>query len=430
MLKDFQNLAVTTDSPEAIVAINHFIDQALFYGKNARAAILQAIAADPTCAIAHAYAASHFLSQEHSNAWKQAVPHLIAIRQFISKATLREQGYAEGILAWAQGDIDRAIACHERLAEEYPEDLISVQQAQYHYFYQGEAKQLLNVAVKVLPSHASNHYLYGMVAFGLEQCGDLVGAEVLGRWAVSLNRNDPWAQHAIAHVLESQGRFVEGIEWMEQHSDTWEQCNTMLYTHNWWHLALYYLSLGDTQTVLNLYDHRVWGRADKRSPKDQVGAIATLLRLELRGVDVGDRWQSLVPYLESRLHEHALAFQDLHYLYALARADRWNWVSEMLQSWQTHLTVLKPSLRKIWTEITFPTARGLIAHAQGNWSAAVSLLKPVLPQLHQVGGSITQRKLFGQVYEQARQQSELLTRSSQFRISQPYKRYPEFKTAS
>ena len=42
---------------------------------------------------------------------------------------------------------------------------------------------------------------------------------------------------------------------------TWAACNSMLLTHNWWHLALYYLEQGDWQTTLTLYDTCVWGYA-------------------------------------------------------------------------------------------------------------------------------------------------------------------------
>lgn len=406
MLEDAQGLEVTTDSRAAIAAINWFIDQALSYGKDAEAAILQGIAADPTCAMIHAYAAAHFLSMENALAWKKAKKHLHTAQQNLAELTNRERLYVQAIAAWSVGAIDQAIAFHEAIAHKFKRDLISVQQGQYHYFYLGDKERLLKIALHVMRDNRENHYLYGMVAFGLEQCLSLEDAEAMGRIAVAMNRHDPWAHHAVAHVMETQGRVDDGIAWMESLADTWENCNSMLYTHNWWHVALYYLDLGDEQKVLALYDTRVWGRAQKESPKDQVGAIALLLRLELHGIDVGDRWQKLSAYLLPRLHEHALPFQDLHYLYALARSGRGDWVTQMQLSMQKHAETVNPYQQRNWSVVAIPAARGMIAHANGDWSTAQAELQPVLPQLHKIGGSHAQRVLFEQVYLDALSQSQ------------------------
>ncbi|MCG6134677.1 MAG: tetratricopeptide repeat protein [Nostoc sp. LLA-1] len=401
MLEDAQGLVVTTDSAQAIAAINRFIDQALGYGKDAETAILQAIEADPTCVLAHAYAGAYYLTQENSKAWQQAQPYLQVAQRNLTKITDREQLYVQAILAWANKEIDVAIALHEEIANKFPRDLISVQQGQYHYFYTGNKEKLLEIAQKVLPSNPQHHYLYGMVAFGLEQCHQLKAAEKMARQAIAFNRNDPWAHHAISHVMETQGRVSEGIVWMESYADTWENCNSMLYTHNWWHIALFYLKLENYQKVLSLYDNHIWQRANKQSPKDQVGAISILLRLELRGVNVGDRWQSISPYLYSRIDEHALPFQDLHYVYALAKAGHNDWVKEMLQSMQYHALSINPFLRRGWLEVAIPAAKAMVAHAQGDFQTTVTQLQLVLPHLHEIGGSHAQRVLFEQVYHHA-----------------------------
>ncbi|MBW4616704.1 MAG: tetratricopeptide repeat protein [Desmonostoc vinosum HA7617-LM4] len=401
MLKDAQGLVVTTDSAEAIAAINRFINQALFYGKHIETTILEAINADPTCALAHAYAATYYLSQENGIAWQQVQPHLQTAQRHLAKITVREQLYVQGILAWANKEIDVAIAIHEEITDKFPRDLISVQQGQYHYFYTGKKEKLLQIAYKVLSSNLEHHYLYGMLAFGLEQCHQLKAAENIARQAIALNRYDPWAHHAIAHVMETQGRVNEGIAWMENFADTWQDCNSMLYTHNWWHIALYYLKLGDVRQVLRLYDTQIWGCANKQSPKDQVGAISLLLRLELRGIDVGSRWQNISVYLGDRLNEHALPFQDLHYIYAITKAGRTDWVNQMLQSMQQHALGINPFWRQSWLEVAIPAARGMTAHAKGDVNTAVAELKPVLSRLYQIGGSHAQRVLFEQVYQNA-----------------------------
>ena len=411
MLKDGQGLLVTTDSAEAIAAINRFIDQSLAYGKDAKTAILEAVEADPNCALANAYAAAYHLSQESTKDWQQAQPYLQVAQRNLGKITAREQLYVEAILAWANQEIDVGIALHEEITNQFPTDLISVQQGQYHYFYTGNKEKLLEIAQKVLPNNPQQDYLYGMVAFGLEQCHQLPAAEKMALEAIALNRYDPWAHHAIGHVMETQGRTQEGIIWMENFAYTWDNCNSMLYTHNWWHIALYYWQLENYEKVLKIYDEHIWQRANKQSPKDQVGAISMLLRLELRGVDVGNRWQDISPYLYSRIDEHALPFQDLHYVYALAKAGHNNWVKEMLQSMEHHALSINPFLRRSWVKIAIPAARGMVAHAQGDFQTTVNELKFVLSRLHEIGGSHAQRVLFAEIYQDA-----LLCEQKQHRI--------------
>lgn len=397
MLKDSQELEVTTNSSTAIAAINRFALASLSYGKDALV-ILKGIEADPACVMANAHAAAYYLSLESAAAQSQALPYLKAAKKYISAANEREKLYVSAIEAWATGAITQAIAYHEEIAQKFPRDIASVQRGQYHYFYLGNKHGLLQIAEKVLPASPENHYLHGMIAFGLEQCHRLQEAEEVGRRATEMNRQDPWAHHAVAHVMETQGRLDEGIAWMSSLSDTWENCNSLLYTHNWWHIALYYLEKEEIQQVLALYDTHIWGRAWKQSSKDQVGAISLLLRLELRGVDVGDRWQNLISYLGARIHEHALPFQDLHYVYALARAGKIELVNEMLLSMQAYSKQALPYMQRIWTEVAVPAAWGMAAHANRDWERAIAQLRPILSRLHEIGGSHAQRDLFEQVY--------------------------------
>ncbi len=397
MLKDAQGLEVTTNSQITIAAINLYTDQALAYGSDI-IAIFKGIEADPECAIASSYAAAFYLCHESAESHLKALPYLEIAQKYAALANEREQLFIAAVVAWAESEIDRSIAYTEEITDKYPRDLIAVQLGQYHYFYQGNKEALLQIAEKVLPANRENHYLHGMIAFGLEQCHRLGEAEAVGRMALKLNRNDPWAQHAVAHVMEMQGRLVEGIAWMEGYADTWENCNSMLYTHNWWHIALYYLEQENIGKVLEIYDNYLWGRAWKKSPKDQVGVISLLLRLELRKVDVGNRWQELVPYLKGRIHEHSLPFNDLHYIYALARAGEVELLHEMLLSMQAYADRANAFIKRTWNKVALPAARGMAAHGQGHWQKAIIELGATLSCLEALGGSHAQRDLFEQVY--------------------------------
>jgi tetratricopeptide (TPR) repeat protein len=253
-----------------------------------------------------------------------------------------------------------------------------------------------------------------MLAFGLEENQRFQEAEAAGRKATEINRRDPWTHHAIAHVLYSQGRLDEGIAWTESVCDVWEDSG--LYTHHWWHTALYYVDKEDFRKVLELYDTRIWGTdANKQTSLDLINAISLLMRLELAGVDVDNshpdnsavnpaysgnasRWEEIANSVTGRIHEHILSFYDLHYIYALARVGQDELVDQMLKSIQAYAQMTKPCVQKAWSEVTVPAAQGMVAYARGEWATAARLLELVLPRLHETGGSDAQRDLFEQIY--------------------------------
>ena len=61
-------------------------------------------------------------------------------------------------------------------------------------------------------------------------------AEEAGRRAAGGAARVPWAVHAVAHVMEMQGRFEEGAAWLRQHAADWADDNGFA-GHLWWHLG-------------------------------------------------------------------------------------------------------------------------------------------------------------------------------------------------
>ena len=90
---------------------------------------------------------------------------------------------------------------------------------------------------------------------------------------------EPWAQHALAHVMLTDGRLAEGAALLQQMSSGWHGLTSFMRCHLWWHLALFQIDLGDDAAALKLYDDQVWG-VDKTYSQDQVGAVSLLARLE------------------------------------------------------------------------------------------------------------------------------------------------------
>jgi len=392
-MQDSLGNPVSLTDAAGLRAVNDFVEG--FISCEARAVDVLAAAQDPS-PIVQAYCATLHLFAESRDAATNARPFLERAQAAAARATPREQRYIAAVAAWAEGDIARAIALHQEQAREHPRDLASLKLGQYHCFNVGDCPGMLRLALAALPAAADVPYLHGMAAFGYEQCHLMREAEASARRAIAMERKEPWAHHALGHVMLTEGRLAEGLAFMQGVSDTWVGLNSFMVTHNWWHVALFLIDLGRDAEALAVYDEQVWGVVKDYS-QDQIGAVSLLARFELAGIDVGRRWDDLAGYLARRLDDHVLPFLDLQYLYGLARAGRPE-AETLLQHIETFAPQAPPSTRAAWQRVCVPAAHGLVAHARGNFAAAIDDLGSALPRLMEIGGSHAQRDLFEQVY--------------------------------
>ena len=392
----------TLQDPASLPALNDFVEG--FIACEARAVNVLNAAAD-TSAIVQACCAALHMFAESADAPRNARPFIDQALASAARATEREQRFVAAVAAWVHGDMPRAIALHEEQARLHPRDLSSLKLGQYHLFNRGDSPGMLRLALQALPAAGDVPYLHGMLAFGWEQCHLLAQAESAARHAVHLCRKEPWAHHALAHVMLTQGRIAEGSDFLASVSDTWTELNSFMVTHNWWHQALFLLEQERPADVLALYDRHVWGVV-KEYTQDQINAVSLLARLELAGVDVGAaRWADVAGYLErQRLADQVLPFLDLQYLYGLARAGRAPAARTLLRNIREHAaTRTEAHERTVWQQVCIPAAEGLLAHAEGDWATAARELGLALPRLLQIGGSHAQRDLFHQIWLDALQ---------------------------
>ncbi|MDL9999818.1 tetratricopeptide repeat protein [Variovorax sp. J22P240] len=384
---------ISLADPTSTGAVNAFVEG--FISCEARAVDVLAAQNDPS-PIVQAYCATLHLFAESRDAASNARPFIERAQAAAATATPREQRYIAAVVAWADGDIAQAIALHHEQAREHPRDLASLKLGQYHCFNTGDCPGMLRLALAALPAAGDVPYLHGMAAFGYEQCHLMRDAETSARRAISMERKEPWAHHALGHVMLTEGRLTEGLAFMRSVSDTWVGLNSFMVTHNWWHVALFLIDLGRDAEALEVYDRQVWGVVKEYS-QDQIGAVSLLARFELAGIDVGDRWVDLADHLALRLDDHVLPFLDLQYLYGLARADRPE-ADRLMRNIEAFAPKAPPSTRDAWQRVCVPAAQGLRAHARGDFNSAIEGLGLALPRLIEIGGSHAQRDLFEQVY--------------------------------
>lgn len=410
MHTDYLGNPVSPLSDAALAAVDGFVDG--FLGYETRAAeVIGAAEAHPDSVLLNAYAATLWLLLEAPEAADRAAPYLARAQAAAEQAHPREQAFVDFVAAWSANDIPRAQEIADTILAAWPRDLLVLKLRHYHDFNHGDFPAMLRAASAVLPAAGDVAELHGMLAFAYEQCHLLDEAEAAARRALGLKRKEPWAQHALAHVMLTQGRIAEGVAFLEGVRDTWTGLNSFMDTHLWWHLALFYLSQGRFEDALAAYDDHCWAQAKDYS-QDQVGAVSLLARLELAGVEVGDRWSDLADHLAVRADDVVQPFLTLQYLYGLARAGRPQ-ADTLLAAVRQAALDAPDHVRETWREVALPAAEGLVAHTRGEYPAALRGLRAALPRLAEIGGSHAQRDLFEQLILDALIRADRLSEAQQ-----------------
>lgn len=285
----------------------------------------------------------------------------------------------------------------------WPHDVLALQTGHLIDFLRGNARHLRDRIAAVLPrwSGETPGYaaLLGMYAFGLEESGDYARAEETGRRAAELDPFDCWAHHAVAHVMEMQGRTADGIEWLRAHESGWSGEDNFFRVHNWWHLAVFHLGLEQGSEALRLYDARV--RKD-RSPValDLIDASAMLWRLHLSGVDVGDRPLELARTWTRHADGRTYLFNDWHAYMTYLQAG-WDREADALLRAVRATAAGRDETAELARRCALPLMEGFVAYWRGDERGAVEHLHSARFLANALGGSHAQRDIIDLTLMQA-----------------------------
>ena len=279
---------------------------------------------------------------------------------------------------------------------DHPTDALALRLAQDAYFFLGRSAAIRDCAERVLPAWDLDNplasFIFGLYAFGLEETGDLKRAEDFGRQALARNPRDAWATHALAHVMETANRHEEGIAFLKSTRADWAHAHFMAH-HNGWHLALFLIEQGRFDEVLADYDRFTAPKLADDATLDRVDAASLLWRLELAGVDVGDRWARVADTWMAHVDDHLLAFNDLHCAFAAARSPDPVHGPRLTRSLDAYIRVGAGDNRQVMAEVGQRLIDGALAFAGGHYARAVEAILPVRNDALRIGGSHAQRDI-------------------------------------
>jgi tetratricopeptide (TPR) repeat protein len=395
MPKDCRELEMTAASDAAVEAYDRTIRAYLCFARDTGDRLKAAYKADPDMPMAHCLKGYFFQLFSNPALHPKADQALEQARTAAAArgANAREEMHIAALAAWRRGDMREATDIWEEILVEHPLDILALKLGHFTHFYFGDAAELRDSVARVLPLWSERTPDYGYVlamrAFGLEESGDYAAAEKAGRRAVEINPEDAWGVHAVAHVLEMQGRAKDGVAWVAGLRPSWSKANNFRF-HVSWHQALFHFERGEYDRVLALYDGEF--RAERTDDiLDLSNAIAMLWRLEDEGVGVGQRWEELADIAEKRSRDHVLAFADVHFAMALAGAGRLDKAAAMARSMAAAGRDGRVSQAPVLAGVGAAVADAIVAFRRGDPAAALDRLHLFRGEVRQIGGSHAQR---------------------------------------
>jgi tetratricopeptide (TPR) repeat protein len=391
---DRRGVSVSTASHAALERLETATDLFHGYFGDPIATIDKALAEEPDFVMGHCFRAGVLATCTDKALEPELRASVEAGEALWPRANERERGHLAAARAWLDGDLATAIERWSAVLLEAPRDSLALQFAHLGDFYLGQSSMLRDRVARVLPhwdEHVAGYgFVLGMHAFGLEETALYDQAERTARRAVELNPRDPWAIHAGAHVMEMQGRHADGIRWLTEREADWSIDNAFAF-HNWWHLALYHLDLGDTARALELYDRAIRPRPSS-VVLEMIDASALLWRLYLRGVDTGARWRELVQTWEPTVEHGYYAFNDFHAMMAFVACGDEHAARTILATLERRAAGGGTNAM-MSREVGLPLCRALAAFGHGDYGVAVDLLQSVRTAAQRFGGSHAQRDL-------------------------------------
>ncbi len=308
----------------------------------------------------------------------------------------RESLHIKALEAWCAGNLEKTADIWEEILLHYPHDCIALRLAYFNHFYSGDGRRMRDSLMRVFPfwdpAHPHYGYVLGLYSFALEECREFALAERYGREAVAINPEDAWSVHAVAHVMESQERHQEGIDWIVGLEPHWSKVNNFRF-HLYWHQCLFHLERGEYESALDIHDRLLVSDLDSDFYLDLCNAASLLWRLELHGIDIGERWQVLLEAAKRRIEDRDLVFASLHYLMVLAAAGDHQSVNSMMDGFRQWVDS-GDTQGQVMHQVGMTLANALIDIRQGRPDRAFQSLTGIRYMVDLIGGSIAQRDLF------------------------------------
>lgn len=386
MLTDQYGTSLSTNSQAARDAYVEGLDLFLSANHGAEDAFARATRADP--GFCGAYLA-HARALQTVGRGRPARDQLALAREHAGNATGAEAGRLgifEHIFAGRPDDALAAIKAHR---VDHPRDVLAAQPAVGVFGligFSGRAgREAENLAFNesLGPAFGDDWWYLTQLAFAQMESGDVATAEATIDRAMAQNPRNANGAHYKAHLHYENGEAEAGRAYLASWLPDYDK-RSLLHCHISWHVALWAMYAGDTDTMWQIVDRDIAPGGAWGPPINIITDLSALLyRAGLLGVDVPDtRWQVASDYALEVFSRPGIAFVDVHAALAHAMAGRGDALAAITTGAKGDAA---PTVRLL--------ADAFAAFARGDHAAAEAEFRETLDDHERIGGSRAQRDL-------------------------------------
>ncbi|CAD5110840.1 DgyrCDS201 [Dimorphilus gyrociliatus] len=261
--------------------------------------------------------------------------------------------------------------------------------------YSEQMKNSLGYAVNAYSEKKPLYnYLLGRYGFALNECNKNSEGEKWARKGLDLNNGrDPWATHAVSHVLLDSSRSAEGIHFLRSTEADWRK-GDMFLGHNAWHLGIFYVERGMYEEALELFNDTICIEACKNEAMLFLNDAASLLfRLKMEGLNVKEETIKICEVFKQHAFKHTSMFDDAHLLLTCG-SDK-EFCNQILDSVENFIQGNSGKYQQVVArEVGTHILKAIVEYENEEYDKVVELLLPVRYEIWMCGGSNAQRDIF------------------------------------
>ena len=251
----------------------------------------------------------------------------------------------------------------------------------------GREAEILAFTAGLMPHYGDDWWMTSQYAFALCETGNIEKADQMIDQALAQRPRNAHGVHVRSHIWYEAGATEEGLSYLNTWLQDYEN-DGIMYSHLYWHAALWSLAQGDTQAMWDRVDAAVSPASGSTSPAINIltDTASILHRATLAGVAVdAERWKGVSAFARQAFPATGNAFIDVHAALAHAMAGDNAALEQIITRPAGPAADLVPDL-----------AAGYRAMAAEDWSSAAGSMMRAMADLARIGGSRAQRDMVEQ----------------------------------